>query len=161
LQVSIGVFGDQAVVAATSEEEDGQADEEAGVSQGVEEDGQAEAEAEISQGVEKDGQADAEAAADADINPEEAGTDSDGWENRGTTPEISERMLPTSEGTLGTSRTPDEVVVKTPAAVLVCEGEKLTLKGNLDSGAVIGGEKLIDDKLDANGIALYDLLSVV
>jgi hypothetical protein len=78
LQVSIGVFGDQAVVAATSEEEDGQADEEAGVSQGVEEDGQAEAEAEISQGVEKDGQADAEAAADADINPEEAGIDTDG-----------------------------------------------------------------------------------
>ena len=70
-------------------------------------------------------------------------------------------MLPTSEGTLGTSRTPDEVVVKTPAAVLVCEGEKLTLKGNPDSGAVIGGEKLIDDKLEGNGIGLYDLLSVV
>ena len=70
-------------------------------------------------------------------------------------------MLPTSDGTLGTSRTPDELVVKTPAAVLVCDGEMLTVKGNPDSGAVIGGEKLIDDKLDANGIALYDLLSVV
>jgi hypothetical protein len=70
-------------------------------------------------------------------------------------------MLPTSDGTFGTSCTPDEVVVKTPAAVLVCDGEKLTLKGNPDSGAVIGGEKLIDDKLEGNGIALYDLLSVV
>ena len=78
LQVSIGIFDGQAVVAATSEEEDGQADEEAAVSQGVEEDGQADSEAEMSQGVEEDGQADAEAAADADINPEEAGIDTDG-----------------------------------------------------------------------------------
>jgi hypothetical protein len=87
LQVSSGVVDGQAVVAATADEEDGKADVEAAVSQGLEEDGQADADAEISQGVEEDGQADAEAeisqgveaaAADADINPEEAGTDSDG-----------------------------------------------------------------------------------
>jgi hypothetical protein len=71
LQVSIGVFDGQAVVAAAAKEDDGQADSEAEISQGVEEDGQADADAEISQGVEA-------AAADADINPEEAGTDSDG-----------------------------------------------------------------------------------